>query len=193
MKKKEIRIKGIRVTKDVLETRHSSCDLRACGHACCAEGAVVGEPNLREIKKLLPELYPLMRPEAVKAAKAGGIHLHKVFRRSDLDRSHRHYDLRTVRGACIFLSCDDAGGCVLQKYSRQRKLKHPLKPRWCFLFPVDLIGKDLVVYRWKKLPCLDAGKNRNSPPIYRSCRPELTELLGADGYRELLREIDKHS
>lgn len=186
----KIRIKGISIAKEILNKKFSSCNLKACKHACCREGAIVGSVRIKKIKSLLPSLFPLMRPEAVETVKKKGFHLDSVFTRLDLDRTHKHHYLRIVKGRCVFLNYDDKGGCVLQKYCEINNIKYELKPEGCWLFPIDFIRNKLVIYKWNNLPCLDDSKNKKAPPLYMTCRKELTDFLGQDGYRELLLKIE---
>jgi hypothetical protein len=181
-----LHIKGISIAKELLDKRFAPCNLRACRHACCKDGAVIGTPRINKIERLLPRLFPLMRPEAVAMVKSKGFHVAAVFTRSDMSTDHEHHYIRTVNGKCVFLNYDDSGGCVLQKYGAMNNMKYKLKPVGCRAFPFDLIGNRLTVYKWKCLPCLDDAKNRTAPPIYTTCRNELIGFLGQDGYKELL-------
>jgi hypothetical protein len=179
-------INGIHIAKEILTKRFAPCDLRACAHACCHQGAMVGTVRIKKIRELLPKLLPMMRPEAVRLVKRKGFHLDTLYYRSDMDNSHDHYYLRVAGGRCVFLAYDDSGGCVLQKYASRHRTGFTLKPEGCWLFPIDLIGNRLVVYKWNKLPCLNDAKNRKSPPLYKTCKPELTAILGENGYKELM-------
>jgi hypothetical protein len=181
-------IKGLKISRDIFEKRFAPCDLSSCRHACCRDGAIMGTGRIEKIKSFLPQLIPLMRPEAVKVVKSRGFVGDKVFSRRDLDQSHKHYPLRVVKGRCIFINYDDKGGCVLQKFALEHKMKYQLKPGGCWSFPIDILGDRLVLYRWKNLPCLDDRNNKNAPPIYKSCKAELTDFLGQDGYKELLKK-----
>jgi hypothetical protein len=182
-----MRINGIIIEKGIPEKKFSPCNLRACRHACCRYGAVIGTVRIKKINRLLPKLFPLMRPEAVTTVMKKGFHLATVFTRSDMNPNHDHHYMRTVKGRCVFLNYDDDGGCVLQKYSAVNNIKFKLKPVGCWAFPFDLIGNRLVVYKWKNLPCLDDSRNKKAPPIYKTCKNELIDFLGRDGYNELLK------
>ena len=65
-------------------------------------------------------------------------------------------------------------------------MKYQLKPEGCWGFPFDLLGKRLTIYNWKGLACLN-NKSGKAPAIYISCRQELTDFLGKDGYKKLLK------
>ena len=186
---KKIIVNGISVAREVLTKRFAPCNLGACKHLCCKDGAMIGPERIGKIKRLLPKLLPLMRPEAVAAVKKKGFHLDSEFSRFDMDPTHKHHYIRTVKDRCVFLSYDDKGGCVLQKYCRTNNIKYKLKPVGCWAFPFDLIGNRLVVYKWKNLPCLDDSKNIQAPPIYKSCKNELIGLLGRGSYTELMRVL----
>lgn len=185
--KGDIKIGKFIVPAEVFTKRFAPCDLAKCGHACCRYGAVVGGQRIKRIKRALPELYPMMRPEAVKAVMKKGFHLGTQFSRSDMNPSHRHYYMRTVKKRCVFLNFDDKGGCALQKYSAAKGMKYQLKPEGCWGFPFDLVGNRIAIYKWDKLQCLDDRKNRKAPPIYVSCRKELAGFMGAAAYKKLLR------
>jgi len=189
----KINVNGISIAKELLSKSFSPCNLRECGHACCRSGALIGTVRIRKIKKLLPDLFPLMRPEAVEFVRKKGFHLDSVFNRSDLNQSHKHHYIRTVKGMCVFLNYDDKGGCVLQKYCKMKNIKDELKPPGCWSFPIDLIGNRLVVYKWNSLPCLDDSRDSKGPAIYKTCKKEITDFLGQDGYKELLRKIKAHT
>lgn len=186
---KVFRVGKIAVDKMILRKRFAPCDLAACRHACCRYGAVIGTGRAKKIAKALPELMPLMRPEAVEAVKKKGFHLDKEFTRFDMHKGHKHYYMRTVKGRCIFLNFNDNGGCVLQKYAKSRGMKYQLKPEGCWGFPFDLVGNRLIVYKWDNLPCLDDAKNKKAPFIYRSCKNEIVGLLGKRWYADLLKTI----
>lgn len=188
----KINIKGMSIANEILTKKFPSCNLHACKHACCSEGAIMDLVRIKKIKSLLPKLFPLMRPEAVETVKRKGFHLDSVFTRSDLSRKHKHHYTRIVKGRCVFLNYDDKGGCVLQKYCKINNINYKLKPSPCWVFPFDLIGNRLVVYKWNRLPCLDDSKNKNEPAIYKTCKKELICFLGKDGYNKLLLEIGKH-
>ncbi|MFH1260293.1 MAG: DUF3109 family protein [Elusimicrobiota bacterium] len=187
----KITVKGITIPKEILKKKFSPCNLSACKHACCRYGAVIGSVRIKKIKSLLPKLFPMMRPEAVKAALKKGFHLDTLFKRSDMSPEHDHHYMRTVNGRCVFLNYDDLGGCVLQKYCKINKIKYKLKPEGCWAFPFDLVGNRLVVYKWKNLPCLNQTKNKKAPPIYQTCKNELIGFLGQDGYKQLCQRQRK--
>lgn len=184
--KSEIIIKGIRINWKLLEKRFAPCDLHACRHACCYGGAVLGTVRIAKITKLLPKLIPMMRAESVKVVQSKGFYSGKEFKRSDLDQSHKHYNFRIVKGNCIFITYDNQGGCVLQKYEMMHNMKYQLKPEGCYGFPYDVNRNRLTMYNWKCLPCIDDKKNKNAPLAYKTCRVELEAFLGKDGYKELL-------
>ncbi|MFH1369106.1 MAG: DUF3109 family protein [Elusimicrobiota bacterium] len=183
---KKIIINGIVIPKAMFTRKFAPCDLAACRHACCANGCMMGEVRIAKINKALPELFPMMRPEAVKVVRKRGFHSSSIYKRSDFDSAHRHYSVRTVKGRCVFLNYSDKGGCALQRYCSERKMKYQFKPEGCWLFPFDQIGNRITFYRWKNLACLMDSKNRKSPPVYISCKKELTDILGRDGYKKLL-------
>lgn len=185
----DFKIKGFRISSEIIRRRFAKCNLHSCKHACCCHGAVIGTERIYKIKKLLPKLFPYMRAEAVKTVKEKGFHLDTVYSRSDFDNSHKHHNLRISKGRCVFLNFDHKGGCVLQKYVKINKMNFELKPVGCYAFPIDLIGNKLTTYKWKKLPCLKESNNRKSPRIYKSCKQEIICLIGKDGYNRLLAKI----
>lgn len=189
MKKKsqKLIINGIIVPDEMFTKRFAKCDLAKCKHACCQNGCIMGEIRIAKIKKALPELYTMMRPEAVEVAKKRGFHMDSAYDRDDMDPTHKHYNLRIVKGRCIFLNYFDNGGCVLQRYCRKHNMSYQFKPEGCWSFPFDLIGNRITFYKWKVLPCLDESKNKKSPHVYISCKEEVEDILGKKGYKELLR------
>lgn len=184
----KISIKGISISKEILSKNFPPCNLSVCRHACCRYGALINSVKIKKIKSLLPELFPLMRPEAVKTVIKKGFYLDTLVTGSYMSSKHSHHYLRIVKSRCVFLNYDDQGGCVLQKYCQINNIKYKLKPAVCRTFPFDLIGNRLVVYRWKNLPCLDEAKNKQAPAIYRTCRSELIDFLGPDGYQQLCQK-----
>jgi hypothetical protein len=181
----------MRIDKEILQKKFSPCNLHVCKHACCRYGAVMDSARIRKIERLLPRLYPLMRPESVNIVRKKGFYLGSVFSRSDMDPRYKHHNLRTVKGRCVFLSYDNSGGCVLQKYCEINNIKYKLKPEGCFAFPIDCIRNKLVVYKWKELPCLDDSNNVNALPMYKTCKNELIDIWGQDGYNEFLLKIER--
>lgn len=185
-----ININGFSVPKEIFTRKFAPCDLSACRHACCQHACMMGEIRINKITRLLPKLYPLMREEAVRVVKKKGFSVGTAFKRFDMDPTHKHYYCRTVSNRCVFLSYNDKGGCVLQKYCKTHNMKYQLKPEGCWGFPFDLIGKRLAIYKWKNLPCLN-NKSRKAPPIYKTCKMELKGFLGEEGYKELLRSAPR--
>lgn len=184
--KSKLVINGLGIPKEMFTQRFAPCDIAKCKSACCAYGTMMGEVRMGKIKKLLPKLFPMMRPEAVRVVKKKGFVYPSILERFDLDPTHKHYNTRYIDGGCVFLNFDDVEGCVLQKYCKLNKMKYKLKPECCWDFPFDKYGNRLKTYKWGDLPCLDESKNKKAPPIYIACKPELTALLGKDGYKKLL-------
>lgn len=176
------------ISDGVLNKKFSPCNFKTCGNNCCQHGALVSLSESKKIKKALPEIMDLMRPEAVKVIKEKGFYIDSKFSRFDLNQSDEYHFTRTVKGKCVFFNYTPEGSCVLQRYCETNNINPSYKPPGCWSFPFDSLGNKIVVVKWKGLPCLDMEK---APPIYESCRWELTDFLGKKGYKKLLQKIGK--
>lgn len=184
----KIRVGEFIISDEVLNKKFRKCNFKTCGNNCCQDGALVSLTESKKIKKILPKILSLMRPEAVKMIKRKGFYIDSKFSRFDLDQSDEYHFTRTVKEKCVFFNYTPEGSCVLQRYCEINKIQPSLKPPGCWSFPFDSLGNKIVVVKWKGLSCLDSKK---APPIYKSCRWELTDFLGKKGYKELLQRIEK--
>ncbi|MBN1384328.1 MAG: DUF3109 family protein [Elusimicrobia bacterium] len=187
----QVKVNGFVVSSDVLNKRFRPCNFRTCGNGCCSDGALVSTDRIKKIKKILPKILVFMRPEAVKMVKTKGFYINSRFSRFDLDPENEHYFTRVVKGKCVFFKYTAEGSCVLQNYCAKNNIRPNYKPPGCWSFPIDSVGNRIVVVKWKGLKCLEDSNVKNFPPIYKSCREELTDFLGRKGYRELLKKVKK--
>jgi hypothetical protein len=143
------------------------CVWPSCEGVCCKNGRPpVREGEAARIAGILPQVLPLVRPEARRAIEARGWLTRRI-----------KSGMRTIAvadGYCVFY----AEGCVLHKLGAAEGDKHRYKPASCISFPLDrddhgrwyVRQKDFAGETWD-LFCLDPASAPD--PIDVSLRDEI--------------------
>ena len=176
------------VSLDILE-KDFCCDLEHCKGCCCIEGdagAPVEEDELRQIEQLLPELLPMMTPEARAVVEQQGL--------SYIDQTGERV-LSIVNGKdCVFARTDHQGWCycLIEKATSlkpQSSAPGFKKPISCHLYPIRLnrVGEltGLSYHRWDVCHCARQLGSKMHLPLYKFLREPLIRRFGEDWYNEL--------
>lgn len=172
------------VSLDVIE-KFFCCDLDACKGECCIDGDA-GAPLTAEedrlLKELLPEIKPLLTPQAARAIEEEGA-------------SYKDPEGDTVTqliegSACIY-TCMEPGGlclCALEK-ARRAGNGRLFKPISCSLYPIRVKEYDsfkAVNYdRWKICRPAEALGRQKGIRVYEFLKEPLIRRFGKEWYDEL--------
>lgn len=179
-----LQIKDTLVSLDLIE-RFFCCDLDACLGACCIEGdsgAPVTEDECRAIRRVLPQVEPLMLPAGCQAVRERGVSYVDV-----------EGDLVTtiVDGRNCAFTCYAPGGkclCALEQAYREGKTDF-CKPQSCHLYPVRLKQYDGFVavnyHRWKICKPAEVLGRKLGIRAYRFLKEPLIKRFGQEWYDEL--------
>ena len=173
---------------------------------CCLHGAhFVDDDDLASVTEYVAELGPDEWQFHDRAARKGGPF--KQTRAGD-------WVTRKAQGACIMLNREGfagGAGCALHA-AAVRRGERPIdwKPDVCWQVPLHLdiltdeYGHETVLVRaWQRRDWGPGGEDfhwwcieddepyRGGNPVYRSCRDELIEMVGADIYDRLADELDR--
>jgi len=162
-----------------------ACDLKACKGACCIEGDS-GAPLEENERKLLDELYPIikpyLRPEAAKIIEEKG----KYY----VDDEHEHVTMLVNGNECAYTIFDDDGiaFCGIEKAFLDGKITFR-KPISCYLYPVrvkEFTELTAVNYdEWDICKsALTCGK-KTKMPVYKFLKEPLSQKFGDDWYKQL--------
>jgi hypothetical protein len=183
-------INGFTIHAELLQDVYAErCVLRECLGACCTGGAWLDVeqlklivPHVAAIQENLPEERRdpnawFSAPSAQEDAPEGALIGTNV-----IDDPQRPGET-----CCVFLRPDRL--CALHVASDQLGLAYPgLKPLFCALFPLQVRGAEVIVDHdtAQNLGGILCRRVSAQPqPLYRLYRPELTLLLGEEGYQEL--------
>ena len=109
-----------------LDTATFRCVFPVCGGICCKNGRPPVTPREQQrIREHLPQILPLLRPDA-RALAARGAWLTRR-------RKEGHRMLAVTGGWCVFHN----EGCVLHKLGAAQGDKFRLKPWHCVAFPIS--------------------------------------------------------
>lgn len=161
------------------------CDLCKCRGECCVEGesgAPVTEGEIRDMERILPEIWDDLSPAARGVISERGV-------------ACTDYDGETVTSLvngreCVFTRFD-AGGvckCVIDSAHREGRISVG-KPLSCHLYPVRLTEySDFTAvnyHRWSVCrPAVRLGR-KEGVPLYRFLKEPLIRKFGEEWYREV--------
>lgn len=163
-----------------------SCNIRACGGACCVQGAA-GAPVRPGERAVLNKAWHLLkeelRPEAREQVETHGL----------VYGSGKDLELACVKaGACVFVEFDDDGTalCSIQKAAMEGRLNWP-KPISCHLYPLRIMeagGADYVNFEYVPDMCSTACTHARETGTYlaETLEEPLTRKYGADWYIRFL-------
>ena len=181
-----VQIGDILVSEEVV-LEYFACDYARCRGICCIEGdcgAPLEEAELPALERDYDAYSPLMRQEGRDAVAEKGFFELDIegdivtpVTASDRDCAYAHYDA-DGNCLCAIEKCFFAGGCAFRK------------PQSCRLYPIRITkltggGLALNLHRWGI--CKDAFEKgrREGIRVYQFLQEPLTELFGADFYRDL--------
>lgn len=170
------------VSLDVVE-KEFCCNLDVCRGCCCVEGdagAPVTDEELRIIEQLMPQLLPLMTPEARDVVAKQGL----AYR----DPSGEQVLSIVNDKDCIFARTDHRGWtyCLIEKLAENYQFKKPLS---CHLYPIrltkvgDMTGVEY--HRWDICHCGRVLGKKLHLPLYQFLREPLIRAFGQEWYDEL--------
>lgn len=178
------KIQDTLVSLDLIETKFC-CDLSQCLGQCCVEGdagAPVTIDEVREIEKILPQIYDEMLPGAKRVVEEQGVCY--VDEEGDLVTS-------IVDGRdCIFTTYAPGGVCLclLEKAYREGRVPQT-KPMSCHLYPVRLNEVGLLtavnLHHWKVCKCALKEGQRLGMRAYEFLKEPLVRQFGQQWYDEL--------
>ena len=194
-----VQVGDVVVSFDVLKECFC-CDLEACHGQCCVEGDA-GAPLLMEeiaqLEGVLPDVEPLMTPEARDVVSSQGVCytdpsgdlVTSIVNGRDCVFCH-HGTLPSPSGtpfACTL--------CLLEEAWRERGCRGFMKPVSCHLYPIR-VGYYGAYYalnynRWDVCECaVRKGRSMNLP-VYRFLREPLVRRFGQEWYDELCLVADE--
>lgn len=179
-----LEIQNTLVSLDLAE-RFFCCDLDTCHGECCIEGDA-GAPITREeydkIKKILPEIWDEMLPQAKTAVEESGVGY--VDEEGDLVTT-------IIDGRNCAFTCYGKDGlcqCAIEKAYREGRIDFR-KPSSCYLYPVRLTKYPAFTavnyHRWKICRSAETLGRKLGIRLYQFLKEPLTERFGKEWYDEL--------
>lgn len=177
-------IQGVIVSSE-LASRYFCCNIDACLGACCIEGdsgAPITEEEYKQLKELLPEIWPDLLPSAQREIEESGI----AFRDQEGELVTNLVEGRN----CVF-SCYSGGGvcqCAIQQAHAQGRVKM-LKPMSCYLYPLRIKQYPNVITvnydRWKICKPAEVYGRQKNIRLYEFTKQPLIARFGQEWYDEL--------
>lgn len=172
------------ISLDIIE-RQFICDLPLCKGACCVEGdsgAPLEQHELKELQKVLPEVWNDLSPEAQELIKKQGV----AYIDSDGDTV-----TSIINGKdCVFTWYDSDGicKCAIEKAFREGRVSF-MKPVSCHLYPIRITHYDTfkaVNYnKWKICKVAEVLGKKERLPLYKFLKEPLIRKFGEAWYRQL--------
>lgn len=172
------------VSLDVIE-KFFCCDLDACKGECCIDGdagAPLTADEDRMLKELLPEIKPLLTPQAARAIEEEGA----SYKDPDGDTV-----TQLIEGTACVYTCMEPGGhclCALEK-ARRAGNDRLFKPISCSLYPIRVKEYDTfkaVNYdRWKICRPAEVLGRQKGIRVYEFLKEPLIRRFGREWYDEL--------
>ena len=172
------------VSLDVVE-RQFICDLPLCKGACCIEGdagAPLEQQELAELRKILPDVWDDLSPQAQELIKKQGV----AYIDSDGDTV-----TSIINGKdCVFTCYDSSGicSCAIEKAYREGRIRF-MKPVSCHLYPIRITHYDTFkavnFNRWKICKPAEILGKKERLPLYKFLREPLIRKFGEDWYEKL--------
>ncbi|MCD7978308.1 MAG: DUF3109 family protein [Tannerellaceae bacterium] len=185
-----IQIDDALVGLDVIE-RCFICDISQCKGACCIEGdsgAPLEEEELEELRKVLPEVWDDLLPEAQEIINQQGV----AYIDSDGD-----IVTSIVNGKNCVFTCYDSEGvckCAIEKAYREGRVSF-YKPVSCHLYPIRITQyrdyRAVNYDRWKICRCAELLGQKAGVPVYQFLKEPLIRKFGEAWYNELEQCADE--
>ena len=179
-----IQIDDTLVSLDLIE-RSFLCDLSHCKGQCCVEGdsgAPLEPGEEEELKRVLPEIWNDLLPEARTVIQAQGV----AYTDSDGDR------VTSIVGDknCVF-TCYDTDGvckCAIEKAYREGRVSF-YKPISCHLYPVRITQyktfQAVNYHRWDVCKAAELLGKKEQVPVYQFLKEPLIRKFGQAWYDAL--------
>ena len=179
-----IQIDDTLVSLDLIE-RSFLCDLSHCKGQCCVEGdsgAPLEPGEEEELKRVLPEIWNDLLPEARTVIRAQGV----AYTDSDGDR------VTSIVGDknCVF-TCYDTDGvckCAIEKAYREGRVSF-YKPTSCHLYPVRITQyktfQAVNYHRWDVCKAAELLGKKEQVPVYQFLKEPLIRKFGQAWYDAL--------
>ena len=179
-----IQIDDTLVSLDLIE-RSFLCDLSHCKGQCCVEGdsgAPLEPGEEEELKRVLPEIWNDMLPEARTVIQSQGV----AYTDSDGDR------VTSIVGDknCVF-TCYDTDGvckCAIEKAYREGRVSF-YKPISCHLYPVRITQyktfQAVNYHRWDVCKAAELLGKKEQVPVYQFLKEPLIRKFGQAWYDAL--------
>lgn len=179
-----IQIDDTLVSLDVIE-RYFLCDLSRCKGECCIEGdsgAPLEREEEEELKRVLPEIWDDLAPEAQEVIRKQGV----AFTDADGDL------VTSIVGDknCVF-TCYDADGtckCAIEKAYREGRVSF-YKPVSCHLYPIRVAKYDTFqavnYHRWDVCRAAEILGQKEQVPVYKFLKEPLVRKFGKAWYDAL--------
>ncbi len=178
------KIKGFTIDPVLFDEGYrDNCGPSRCTAQCCAEGVYLSEDEhqaiLGHVDRVVKE-FDETQPCGVE----------NWFEPTRTDEDYPAgfcIGTRVYNNKCVFL--DKQCLCVLQKVKPEGyDQKWGLKPFYCRIYPITVERGTITYERTvaEETACCSID-SRHTKPVVEVCREELTQILGEDGYRELLR------
>ncbi len=172
------------ISLDVVE-RKFLCDLSCCKGECCIEGdsgAPLEPEEEEDLKKVLPEVWSDLAPEA-----------QEVINRQGVAYTDEDGDLVTSivgNKNCVF-TCQDGDGickCAIEKAYREGRVSF-YKPVSCHLYPIRITKYDsfqaVNYHRWDVCRAAEILGAKEKVPVYKFLREPLIRKFGEEWYKAL--------
>lgn len=172
------------VSLDVVE-RKFLCDLSHCKGECCIEGdsgAPLEPEEEMELKRVLPEVWDDLSPEA-----------QEVINRQGVAYTDEDGDLVTSivgNKNCVF-TCQDSDGickCAIEKAYREGRVSF-YKPISCHLYPIRITKYDsfqaVNYHRWDVCRAAEILGHKENVPVYKFLKEPLIRKFGQEWYEAL--------
>ena len=179
-----IQIDDTLVSLDLIE-RSFLCDLSHCKGQCCVEGdsgAPLDPGEEEELKRVLPEIWNDLLPEARTVIQSQGV----AYTDSDGDR------VTSIVGDknCVF-TCYDTDGvckCAIEKAYREGRVSF-YKPISCHLYPVRITQyktfQAVNYHRWDVCKAAELLGKKEQVPVYQFLKEPLIRKFGQAWYDAL--------
>ncbi|MGM9760421.1 MAG: DUF3109 family protein [Parabacteroides sp.] len=179
-----IQIDDTLVSLDLIE-RSFLCDLSHCKGQCCVEGdsgAPLEPGEEEELKRVLPEIWEDLLPEAKTVIKSQGV----AYTDEDGDR------VTSIVGDknCVF-TCYDTDGvckCAIEKAYREGRVSF-YKPISCHLYPVRITKYNTFqavnYHRWDVCKAAEILGRKEKLPVYQFLKEPLIRKFGQEWYEAL--------
>ena len=180
------KIKGFTIDPTLFDKGYrDGCGPSRCMGQCCAEGVYISQEEHQAILQYADRIVKQFDETQPRDAE-------KWFEPARIDEDYPAgvcIGTRVYNNKCVFL--DKQCLCVLQKVKLEGiDQKWGLKPLYCRTYPITVEHGTITYERTvvEETACCSID-SRHTRPVVEVCREELAQILGEDGYRELLADL----